>query len=130
MFSYHGEPSTCWTGGDRGEGEPCENGYDCARGLWCADDQTGPETPARCEPVCTEDSHCERPGEACVASVYCAVPCDPSDPSSCPTGTVCESRRCMWAPRAADCDRDGSPECPLGQICLPTPGAPECHAPW
>jgi len=111
-------PPTCWPGGDRPEGAECRASFSCARGLWCAEDHSGPaEFGARCEPVCNSDADCTRTGERCISNVYCAAPCDPADPSTCPDGAVCRNSYCAWAPRAADCDGDGTPECPLEEIC-------------
>lgn len=126
------DPPTCWPGRDVTEGSVCTTDFDCARGLWCAQDygteEGGFQGIASCQPVCNSDADCTRTGERCISNVYCAAPCNPVDPSTCPDGAVCRNSYCEWAPRAADCDRDGTPDCPLGQICLVLE-APECFQP-
>ena len=115
------DPPTCWPGRSLREGTECMSAFDCARGLWCAQDYSSEEGGfqgvAACRPVCNSDADCTRTGERCISNVFCAAPCDPADPSTCPDGAICRNSYCEWAPRAADCDRDGTPECPLGEIC-------------
>lgn len=123
------DPPTCWTGGELEEGQDCLSVYECARGLWCAEDLSiESERGARCEPVCNDQEDC-RPGEVCVLGIYCAPPCDRTNPATCPDGPVCVANYCVWAPRAADCDRDGTPDCPVGQICTDAVGPGSCFEP-
>ena len=68
-------------------------------------------------------------GERCIQHAYCAVQCDTADASTCPDGSVCRVDYCEWAPRAADCDRDGTPECALGEICDTALAGTTCYTP-
>lgn len=116
-------PWTCWPGGDLTEGEECVGTFPCARGLRCTEDVSGPPRSdgynrATCEPVCNTNADCARFGERCVEGVHCAVPCDPSDASTCPRGSICRIDHCVWEPRAANCEWGGEIDCPLGQFCL------------
>jgi hypothetical protein len=117
--------SRCFPGGERPEGADCTPSSAmiggpivCGRGLWCAGDLgAGVEFSAICEPVCDTNADCLAPGERCIDGTYCAVPCSPADPASCPTDSVCKIDRCIPKPRAANCEYVGEPDCPLGQIC-------------
>ena len=124
------EPFTCWPGRDLAEDAECRlRPYDCARGLLCARDLSGSDPTATCQPVCNTSADCTASGERCIFGQSCAVPCNPADASTCPDGSVCRVDYCEWAPRAADCDRDGTAECALGEICdTPLEGV-TCYTP-
>jgi hypothetical protein len=111
-------PPTCWPGGELVEGAECVQPYTCGRGLWCAEDHSrASEGVGTCQPVCNRDADCTASGEHCIDGIYCASPCDPATPSTCPENTLCRVDSCVWAARAADCEHDGVPDCPIGQIC-------------
>lgn len=129
-------PATCWPGGDHNEGEACRGTNDCARGLLCVENRgTAPSSdgsyPSTCEPVCNSSADCGRAGDRCVRESYCDVPCEPSSPSSCPTGSACRIDYCEWDVRAADCENLDGPDCPLGDFCAGRrdDGTPMCQTP-
>ncbi len=127
-------PWTCWPGGGSLEGAECVNSFQCSRGLWCSEDFSAPPGTdgrfrATCQPVCNSGADCLVSGERCIQHAYCAVQCDTADASTCPDGSVCRVDYCEWAPRAADCDRDGTPECALGEICDTALAGTTCYTP-
>ena len=59
-------------------------------------------------------------GEACVDG-FCDMPppCDPADPTTCPSGYTCTGGQCQPMQAGGNCDVNDPMSCPQGQFCQP-----------
>lgn len=116
---------TCAEPGPLERGAPCVLDTECGAGLTCGADNFHENWICReqCDAV---SAPC---AEGLLCSIWCVVPCDPSDPSSCPVDDVCDRGQCWLAALAAMCPAP-EPDCPLGMICRTyTNRSPQCIRP-
>lgn len=127
-----GREPVCYTGGSRRLGERCESDLECGVGTRCTASR---ERELRtCHQVCWGEGvglPCPE-GTICYGAQWCSnrdgapAGCRPGvcvrrctldarDP--CVPGQQCVDGLCMYDVRAADCDGDGFPDCPLGETC-------------